>query len=233
MATEDSESSRLVWLTLVAILRSIMSAQPTGNTSWDVKQPFEAFEQMVHDMRSIGGISGPRAKFEVGDARTCIQIPENSVTLETSPPYANNYDYADATRLELTFLGEITSWLQSHVRRHLIRSCTQHDKSVSLADVLASPELDPIENIQTVCEQLGGNEEARRHITTWLLATFSILNFFAAGVRPLIHLRSNIRRALEQASSRSHLQKRAIAMSVEESQDQVRSSERHGCIARP
>ena len=28
----------------------------------------------------------------------------------TSPPYANNYDYADATRLEMAFMGEIRGW---------------------------------------------------------------------------------------------------------------------------
>ena len=41
----------------------------------------------------------------------------------TSPPYANNYDYADATRLEMAFMGEIRGWgdLQETVRRHLVR----------------------------------------------------------------------------------------------------------------
>lgn len=30
----------------------------------------------------------------------------------SSPPYLNNFDYADATRLELYFLGEATSWAE-------------------------------------------------------------------------------------------------------------------------
>ena len=35
-------------------------------------------------------------------------------------PYANNYDYADATRLEMTFFGEVEGGggLQETVRRH-------------------------------------------------------------------------------------------------------------------
>ena len=46
----------------------------------------------------------------------------------TSPPYPNNYDYADATRLEMTFWGEIEGWGDLHqaVRQYLIRSCSQH-----------------------------------------------------------------------------------------------------------
>lgn len=38
------------------------------------------------------------------DARSCSPIGEETIGLViTSPPYANNYDYADATRLEMTF----------------------------------------------------------------------------------------------------------------------------------
>ena len=171
-ATSDgSESSMLAWITLVAILRS---TSHVGTANWQyllperhkthTKQPFAAFEEMINiihsDMRSMFELSGPRAKFEVGDARSCAAVPSDSINLVmTSPPYANNYDYADATRLELTFLGEINGWgdLQSHIRRHLIRSCTQHvpDKSVDLPSVLSNPELDPIrDELEAVCAQL-------------------------------------------------------------------------------
>jgi tRNA G10 N-methylase Trm11 len=45
-----------------------------------------------------------------GDARNLEQIPDDFVDLViTSPPYINNYDYADATRLEMTFCGEVNS----------------------------------------------------------------------------------------------------------------------------
>jgi len=77
----------------------------------------------------------------------------------TSPPYPNNYDYADATRLEMSFLREIEGWgcLQDKVRRHLIRSCSQHvpEKAVNLQAVLSYPELEPIRaEITEVCEKL-------------------------------------------------------------------------------
>src|SRR5205085_2767798 len=77
----------------------------------------------------------------------------------TSPPYANNYDYADATRLEMTFLGEIDSWgdLQQAVRERLMRSCSQHvpEKAVDLEATLAAAELEPIRpEIRKICSQL-------------------------------------------------------------------------------
>ena len=170
--SDDSESSLLVWITLVSILR--ITSQ-VGTANWQyllpkrrksfVKQPFAAFEAMINviygDMCLTNGLRGPRAQFDLCDARSCDTVPDDAVTLVvTSPPYANNYDYADATRLELTFFGEISAWgdLQSHIRTHLIRSCTQHvpDKSVDLPGILASPELAPIrDEIQSVCEQLG------------------------------------------------------------------------------
>lgn len=169
---DDSESYLLVWMTLVSILRP---TSRVGTANWQyllpkrkkssVKEPFVAFEGMMDaistDMWAANELSSPRAKFDLGDARTCSSVPDDTVTfVVTSPPYANNYDYADATRLELTFFDEIDGWgdLQSHIRQHLIRSCTQHvpDRAVDLQDVLARPELDPIRNeIESVCEELG------------------------------------------------------------------------------
>ena len=169
---DDSESARLVWLTLVSVLRP---TSHVGTANWQyllpnrrkarVQGPFSAFEEMMYtvynDMSSVSDLSGPRATFNLDDARLCQSVPSNTFNLVmTSPPYPNNYDYADATRLELTFFGEIKSWgdLQATVRRRLLRSCTQHvpDRSVDLAGVLDRPELDPIrEELQYVCGELG------------------------------------------------------------------------------
>lgn len=169
---DDSESSLLAWLTLAAILRP---TSHVGTANWQyllpgrrkarVQEPFAAFDEMastmLHDMRASNGIDTPRATFTVDDARSCESVPVDTFDLVvTSPPYPNNYDYADATRLELTFFGEITGWgdLQDNVRQHLLRSCTQHvpDREVDLPAVLASVELDPIRNeLVPVCEELG------------------------------------------------------------------------------
>ena len=169
---DDSEHARLVWLTLASVLRK---TSHVGTANWQyllpnrrktrVQEPFVAFEEMMRtmheDMSSADGLSGPRATFTLDDARVCETVPTDGFNLVvTSPPYPNNYDYADATRLELTFFGEIKGWgdLQVNIRQHLLRSCTQHvpDRAVDLASVLARPELDPIrDELQLVCEELG------------------------------------------------------------------------------
>jgi hypothetical protein len=105
-------------------------------------------------------LHGPRALFSQTDARICDGVPDGYANLViTSPPYPNNYDYADATRLEMSFMQEISGWgdLQETVRRHLIRSCSQHvpSRTVNLDEVLAAPELAPIrEELSAVCSQL-------------------------------------------------------------------------------
>ena len=167
-----SDAARLVWLTLVSILRP---TSHVGTANWQyvlpnrrkarVPEPFAAFAAMTslvyQDMISASGSPGPRATFTLDDARSCDTVPTDSANLViTSPPYPNNYDYADATRLELTFFGEVSGWgdLQISIRRHLLRSCTQHvpDRSVNLDRTLARTELAPIrDELRSVCEELG------------------------------------------------------------------------------
>ena len=84
----------------------------------------------------------------------------------TSPPYPNNYDYADATRLEMSFLREIRGWgdLQESVRKHLITSCSQHvpEKSASLDAILSAPQLAPIrDELTAVCRELAEVRETK------------------------------------------------------------------------
>jgi hypothetical protein len=170
-ADDESDAAQLCWLTLVGILRSCSHA---GTAQWQYvlpkkskrspAQPVQAFGQLgrtiVSDMLASSHVASSRARLLQADARDCQGVPDRFATLVvTSPPYPNNFDYADATRLEMCFLQEIKGWgdLQSTVRRHLIRSCTQHvpEKAVSLRAVLAEPVLDPIRSeLTTVCEEL-------------------------------------------------------------------------------
>ncbi len=84
---------------------------------------------MLKDMRLLQrAASRAEAVIHEDDARSCRAIETHSISLViTSPPYVNNYDYADATRLEMTFWGEVQGWgdLHQQVRRHLVRSCSQ------------------------------------------------------------------------------------------------------------
>lgn len=137
----DTKASELTWLALAAILRA---CSPVGTAPWQyvlpsktksrVLEPFSAFEiaagAMVQDMRELRARGTcPRARVYLGDARECADVPDGwADVVLTSPPYANNFDYADATRLEMSFFGEVSGWgdLQDAVRSGLIRSCTQH-----------------------------------------------------------------------------------------------------------
>lgn len=168
---DESPASDLAWLTLVAILRRTSKA---GTAQWQYVLPrkqkratedtfaaFDACSRMFYqDMLLGSALAGPYANFLASDARTCVGVPDQFANLVvTSPPYPNNYDYADATRLEMSFMREITGWgdLQASVRQHLVRSCSQHvpERAVNLEEVLSAGVLDPIrEELTAVCREL-------------------------------------------------------------------------------
>jgi hypothetical protein len=168
---DGSPEAQLLWMALVCSLRLVSEA---GTAPWQYVLPGrrktvpptpettlrKAVQMIASDIRFMARRAKPLAKLSVDDARQCASVPENWATLViTSPPYANNYDYADATRLEMAFLGEIRGWgdLQETVRRHLVRACSQHvpPHSVNLEEILAAPELAPIrDEIVPVCREL-------------------------------------------------------------------------------
>jgi hypothetical protein len=170
-ADDGSAAAQLLWLALVSILRRCSRA---GTAPWQYvlpkrskkspARPLAAFEEQARVMLADMAVSlhndAPPATLLQADARGCEGVPDGFATLVvTSPPYPNNYDYADATRLEMCFLREIQGWgdLQSTVRRHLVRSCTQHvpERAVNLHAVLSDPILEPIRSELTpICEQL-------------------------------------------------------------------------------
>ncbi|MBU0691884.1 site-specific DNA-methyltransferase [bacterium] len=169
---DESPESELLWLTLVASLRRVSNV---GTAQWQYILPnkrkrmqqhpeavFDTITAMFYEDMQFGkSIDGPRAELLRSDARDCHEIDSRSVNLViTSPPYPNNYDYADATRFEMSFMGEINGWgdLQRTVRQYLVRSCSQHvpDGSINLASILSNPLLQPISHeLSDVCEQLG------------------------------------------------------------------------------
>jgi len=178
LCKDKTASSELAWLTLIAILRPVSRA---GTAPWQYvlpkklkrapRPPLRALEeycQMFYEDMLVGkNLSGPRARFLQGDARSCDAIPTGRTNLViTSPPYPNNYDYADATRLEMTFMGEIRGWadLQDAVRCYLVRSCSQHvpESEVDLDAALATADLDPIRReIVEVCGKLAEVRKSR------------------------------------------------------------------------
>lgn len=177
------ELNSLVFLAINAILRP---SSHVGTAQWQyvlpnkrkakVSTPGKALALqallMANDMRHMQLVAkSSRAILIQGDARTLQGIPDKMIDLVvTSPPYANNYDYADATRLEMTFWGEIDSWGDLHetVRKYLICSSSQHASKdrLELDVLLAEPVTTPIRNeLTAVCRELekvrgtkGGNK---------------------------------------------------------------------------
>ncbi|MCB2052346.1 MAG: hypothetical protein KDE63_13055 [Novosphingobium sp.] len=171
--------SELLWLAITAILRVCSGA---GTAQWQyvlpnksksaVQLPLAAFQvkaaEILQDIeyaqRYSWHSSGSVLLTDARAPRKCANIQVDAVI--TSPPYPNNYDYADATRLEMTFWGEINGWgdLQDAVRQYLIRSCSQHvaAEKLLLEDVLREPILEPIqEELSSVCHTLAEVRETR------------------------------------------------------------------------
>ncbi|MDD3582048.1 MAG: hypothetical protein PHW74_13635, partial [Desulfobacca sp.] len=172
-------SSELAWLAITSILRV---CSPVGTAPWQyvlpkkskskIIPPYEAFtiqvEKMAFDMNYFRdrGVK-PKGKVFCSDARDCDDIKDCSVDLViTSPPYTNNYDYADATRLEMSFWGEVKKWANLHnkVRHLLIRSCTQH---VSIEKLKLEPTIETLKEtpivyeVKETCAKLA--EERKKH----------------------------------------------------------------------
>jgi DNA modification methylase len=102
-----------------------------GNTKRNVVKVLrDQLYQMYGDIQDVIKKSIPNAKTTIiaGDSREFQQsIESESVDLSfTSPPYLNNFDYADRTRLELYFWGEAATWgeITQKVRTRLIMSAT-------------------------------------------------------------------------------------------------------------
>ncbi|MBK8050279.1 MAG: DNA modification methylase [Anaerolineales bacterium] len=190
---DDSAVSQLAWLALTSILRPSSSA---GTAQWQyilpnktkkvVADPFDAFtlqgELMRFDMREFQReVKVSKAKLIRGDARECPEVEDHSVGLVvTSPPYANNYDYADAMRFEMSFWGAVASWggLHEAARRYLIRSSSQHAsiEKLQLEELLANSHLDPIRPaITSVCHALAEERQhhgGKKHYHTMIAAYF-------------------------------------------------------------
>ncbi|WP_197024649.1 DNA methyltransferase [Cellulomonas sp. KRMCY2] len=89
-------------------------------------------EMMAYDLEELAAESAirPYAQVITGDSRE----PSAWAALEgpfaacvSSPPYLNNFDYADATRLELYFWGDVSTWHEMcrDVRGDMLTATTQ------------------------------------------------------------------------------------------------------------
>ena len=163
---DSSPESELIWLALTSILRPTSKA---GTAQWQyilpnktkkkVIHPLLAFQQQIEIIKSDLRWMQTRAKRShaeiiAGDARTLADsMPQKVDAVITSPPYANNYDYADALRFEMTFWGDVTGWGDLHdtVRKYLIVSSSQH----SSRERLKASDLLEVDAVEAIRDELG------------------------------------------------------------------------------
>lgn len=151
----ESEYSELYRMALVASLRDVCKAntvfpyvQPSA-TKDSTPEPQAVFSEkldmVVNDLNTTLRETETVGESTIHniDARNIETIEDESIdTVITSPPYLNNVDYADVTRLELYFLGYASTWgeVTDVVRTDLVNSSTVVLKGIS-SDVEPHPEL--------------------------------------------------------------------------------------------
>ena len=129
-------------LALTATLRIVTSAgagwpyiAPSKYAERTIRRDaFAEFEQrcavMIDDLTAIRWLAAVPSEHRLvnGDARRLAQYaaPDSIDLILSSPPYLNNYDYADRTRLETYFWGMYDSWgdITRQVRDRLIIAAT-------------------------------------------------------------------------------------------------------------
>jgi len=150
---EDEGLQGFFFVVVTAMLRNVSIAATgwpyiapnkvkTSSIDKDVLTEFILLaNQMASDLQSIKLWSNDRYKKSKhnlinGDSRNTTDFI-NSKSVDhvfTSPPYLNNFDYADRTRLELYFWGHANSWgdISQKIRTVLMTSATTQ---ISRADI--------------------------------------------------------------------------------------------------
>jgi len=203
----------LIWLAITTVIRVCSHA---GTAQWqyvlpnksksNVKEPFLAFRQKIAEMTAdmlFAKNAGYTTDAKVLPLDSRIPYPdlEGSVDLVlTSPPYPNNYDYADATRLEMTFWGEIDGWgdLHKSIRQQIIRSCSQHaaaDKlklDTLLADDVIAPIRSELETVTRELEVLRETKGGKKAYHIMVAAYFNDLGRVFTSLRRLCKTGSDV-----------------------------------------
>lgn len=175
---EDRHLRDLLKLALTDTLRGAAAAgtgwpyiSPRKNTGdKPPKDALRVFEEQVWSMYSdlkvvLAGLPNSEAIIRnvLGDSRQRQDLSDNQVKLAiTSPPYLNNYDYADRTRLETYFWGIAETWgdITEQFRDKLITAATtqvkrsDHDVETALDTVIGEIAPEVYETLQTAITEL-------------------------------------------------------------------------------
>jgi DNA modification methylase len=175
---------------LTSILRQVSTAatgwpyiapnkQKTTSLNKDALQEFvRQVHKMAKDISVTIETANPHYKeshhqiFNADSRDVQVLVPDRSIDhVFTSPPYLNNFDYADRTRLELYFWGEAKNWneISKNIRTRLITSATtqiaRDDPKYDLSDELrlVSPDVhnflrDSVHNLSQLRLGRGGKK---------------------------------------------------------------------------
>lgn len=150
---------------LTATLRDVTSAgagwpyiAPSKHAKRTVhREALEEFQKrammMVKDVVEFKSSDLPNTQHELynGDARSIEDYMDRSRVdmVLTSPPYLNNYDYADRTRLETYFWGIYDSWgdITREVRDHLIVAATTQIRRNQMGKLMLSPNVRRVSDV--------------------------------------------------------------------------------------
>ncbi len=140
----DEAMTDFLWRVLVAIVRKVshcctspwqyvLPNKTRENHTSAVVALKKQYGQMLSDLSLVQKQWCPPANsmFVQGDARTLSFLGKESIGLAIcSPPYLNNFDYSDATRLESYVLRDASSWadITRNFRSKLIVSTTTQVK---------------------------------------------------------------------------------------------------------
>jgi hypothetical protein len=211
---------RLMKLGLLSILRKVAVAA----TGWSYVLPKRhkrrsgksatqmlaaQLESMKRDLLLVKNChKSGAAKLFCADSRLdllrILEDHRNQVDLTfTSPPYLNNYDYADRARLEMYFLGMATCWsdITSCARKPLLVSCTTQISrgERQLTDILGSEIMRTLRGSSEIAAICGQLTRARRRPNGRLGKNYDVLvaRYFEDMARVLKGLR-----ALHKANSK-------------------------------
>lgn len=134
----------------------------------DVGKRFqERITWMVEDLQTLDA-DRPSAVVRLGDSRQSDVWPEpgSAQASIASPPYLNNFDYADATRLEAYFWGEVRSWkeLTTTIRGDMLTASTQQSSVIEKEHALTklAPMSDVAQTVSTLTAALKNERQQRK-----------------------------------------------------------------------
>lgn len=189
LSQSDEPFSNLCMLALISTLRKVSKA----HTGWPYILPkkektntrdvydtfFSQLSLMIYDLelfttKENKNVMSKIIKTDTRDLNEYIDDEEIDFAF-TSPPYLNNFDYADRTRLELYFLSpfntgdeilKIETWndISEKIRKKLIVSVSHQAKEIGLKEGL-SPNTEIVESVKNKLEEISEKlrEEKKLH----------------------------------------------------------------------